>query len=161
MNGHVIGFLLSLRPVEDTLQRDLLLATLATCPDILPAYLAQSHLVLDARLSARWLASAGLVARILQTPPPSLLLGGAVACLEHRIESIAPAVLSSLGRGLQNKSALIQLTCCHILVASLQRLDAVVAVRIEHPAELYSIRCVTPSHMAFLASDRISELSFQ
>lgn len=121
----IVGSLsLRMRPVEDSLQQELLLKALAETPELVPHFLINAKLDLTPKLDEAWIKTVNLVRAIIRLPvvAPDLTDAPATAVAE----SILPTCLSKhMAKLLQHESDLVRLTGISALRDSLRKLDTI------------------------------------
>ncbi|KAG0230650.1 hypothetical protein BGW41_002440 [Actinomortierella wolfii] len=135
-NKTLSRFLLFLRPTEQLLQQQLVIAILTACPELVRPYWATSSIHLDPRLSAKWLANMTLLHKVVEIPIPNLYLPQTGLFASHPppvstiMESVLPSIANRnhLSKGLQHSSLLVRYFTIVTLAACFQKMEQVVDV---------------------------------
>ncbi|KAF9973119.1 hypothetical protein BGZ73_003652 [Actinomortierella ambigua] len=135
-NKTLSRFLLFLRPTEQLLQQQLVIAILTACPELVRSYWAASSIHLDPRLSAKWLANMTLLHKVVEIPVPNLYVSQTGLFASHPppvntiMESVLPSIANRnhLSKGLQHTSLLVRYFTIIALAACFQKMEQVLAV---------------------------------
>ncbi|KAG0192599.1 hypothetical protein DFQ28_008597 [Apophysomyces sp. BC1034] len=132
-NRALAKFILSLKPVDDMRQQELLLKILTVCPELVEGYWKGTSMTFEPRISSKWLANITLLQRIVQLSIPSLYYGDTQLYpitppkVSTILENILPGVFgrSASSKGLQHASPLVRYATMTALAAAFQKFDKV------------------------------------
>ncbi|PPJ59965.1 hypothetical protein CBER1_11034 [Cercospora berteroae] len=138
-NSILLSYIATLRAHSDEQERELLLTCFQSAPELVAAYFRNSKLQLDPKLSNTWIGYASLMFEVvcLDVPPIVGEEGDAPAAPPQTtimIENILPQplTLQVLNRCLSQNEELIAFFAVRILIAALQKLDAVLTQLRKH-----------------------------
>jgi hypothetical protein len=128
-NPVLLRFIMSVASnIDDPLVRELTLAVLRNCPDIVATYARDGKVLTEPKLSTSWLVRAAFVGDVLDMPVSEVAVmtvtPAAVAALAIPIDVQSGAVL----HGLQSKCRLLQFTVLKIMCTLLRRIRSVLAL---------------------------------
>ncbi|KAK9471647.1 ribosome 60S biogenesis N-terminal-domain-containing protein [Dipodascopsis tothii] len=134
-NRVLLSFLKLLQPLHNEMHKELLLAILNACPELIAHYMTQGTIKFEPKENLRFLSAAHIISSILSTPIPANLRReeseiGSAPPKEVVIENIVPSILvkSSVSHGLAHNSQLIKYYTSSILVSSLLKYKSVKAI---------------------------------
>ncbi|KAF7729953.1 hypothetical protein EC973_003366 [Apophysomyces ossiformis] len=133
-NRALAKFIMSLKPVDDMRQQELLLKILSACPELVEGYWKGTSMTFEPRISSKWLANVTLLQRITQLPIPSLYYGdthlypSTPPNVSTILENVLPGVFgrSATSKGLQHASPLVRYATMTALAAAFQKFGKVV-----------------------------------
>lgn len=131
-NSTLLSYVLTLRAHADARERELLLTSFASAPELVAAYFANSKLQLDPKLSNTWIGYASLMFEVvsLKAPVNFGVEDGSTSVPPQTtimIENVLPKplTLQVLNRCLSQNEDLIAFFAVRLLVVSLQKLRSV------------------------------------
>ncbi|KAI7906920.1 ribosome 60S biogenesis N-terminal-domain-containing protein [Cokeromyces recurvatus] len=133
MNQVLAKFIKTLKPSDDMRQQELVLKILKACPELVQVFWNNTVLMLEPRISSKWLANMTVLQKIIQLPVPSLYYGSTELypaeppSPETILDNILPNVFnrSASSKGLQHASPLVRYTTMLVLSAAFQKYDKV------------------------------------
>ncbi|CAK1358679.1 unnamed protein product [Cercospora beticola] len=138
-NSTLLSYIATLRAHSDERERELLLTCFRSAPELVAAYFYNSKLQLDPKLSNTWVGYASLMFEVVRLEAPQILGEEAEAPLvppqtRIMIENILPLplTLQVLNRCLSQNEELIVFFAVRILIAALQKLNAVLTLLRKH-----------------------------
>ncbi|KAH7101182.1 ribosome 60S biogenesis N-terminal-domain-containing protein [Auriculariales sp. MPI-PUGE-AT-0066] len=150
-NKMLASVLRILKVNEDARQQELALRIMAACPELVPGFWPAASLTFEARLASTWLINMAFLGSVAALPVPtaSFLLASSTSYnptpppLRAVLESVLPtsALKTTLAKGLQSASGLVQHAAALALSRCLEKLDATlnafaeVGVKLEEGAD--------------------------
>jgi nucleolar pre-ribosomal-associated protein 1 len=146
-NKILANIIKGLKVTDDLRQQELALRIVRACPELVASYLSSAGLVLEPRLSSKWIASVSFLGSVVSLPVPKEcfhLPTGAIGSsstgiptqfnptpppLQNIIENILPSISNSfkphVTKALQHASALVRHTAALTLARCLQKCESV------------------------------------
>ncbi|KNE62504.1 hypothetical protein AMAG_07715 [Allomyces macrogynus ATCC 38327] len=135
MANRILSFLILKLELTDELQFDLLVRILASCPELVPHFMAKATMTLDPRPSTRWMTNMRLTSALIAHSLPSLLDPAhpdveiypqdppTIASLLAHVAPSPPVTRVNLTRGLNLTSPIVLFFTMQLLVAMLEKLE--------------------------------------
>ncbi|KAJ3368118.1 hypothetical protein GGF31_006826 [Allomyces arbusculus] len=135
MANRILSFLVLKLELTDELQFDLLVRILASCPELVPHFMAKATMTLDPRPSSRWMTNMRLTSTLISHSLPSLLDPAhpdveiypqdppTIASLLAHVAPSPPVTRANLTRGLNLTSPIVLFFTMQLLVAMLEKLE--------------------------------------